>query len=99
MQANLFLQGLDFPYSVGTKPDTLFQTATGAFTSRFEVANEAEGGLEGVLIDRYLGGMIGAITEVRDYFFGYGLGMGTNVGSMLLTGGQGFLISEGSGEG
>lgn len=76
---------------------TFFTTATSAFTSRFEVANEVEGGVKGVLLDRYLGGMLGALTDNSSQlpFFGYGTGMGTNVGSMLLTGGTIFLISEG----
>jgi hypothetical protein len=73
-----------------------FQTATGAFFSRFDSANEVEGGLQGVLIDRYMGGMYGALAESSDKpFFGFGLGMGTNVGAMLLTGKQVFLIAEG----
>jgi len=73
-----------------------FQTATKAFTSRFETANKAEGGVKGVLGDRYLGGMMGALTQTSPSpFFGYGLGMGTNVGGMLLTGKSAFLISEG----
>jgi hypothetical protein len=81
---------------IGLSQTSFFQTAIGAFSSRFEVANEIEGGMEGVLIDRYLGGMIGAITESSELpFWGHGLGMGTNVGSMLLTGGTTFLISEG----
>lgn len=74
----------------------IFLTATDAFSTRFEVANEGEGGLEGVLVDRYLGGMVGALVDNQEIpFFGYGLGMGTNVGSMLLTGDRTFLISEG----
>lgn len=73
-----------------------FQTATEAFLVRFDTANEQEGGLEGVLLDRYLGGLIGALTSSTDNpFFGRGLGMGTNVGSMLLVGQQTFLIAEG----
>ena len=73
-----------------------FQTATQAFTSRFETANKIEGGVKGVLGDRYFGGMIGALTASSHLpFFGYGLGMGTNVGGMLLTGKTTFLISEG----
>ena len=72
------------------------QTALGAFTARFEVANNTEGGVEGVLGDRYLGGMIRPLMEsVNQSVFGYGLGMGTNVGSMLLSGKTTFLISEG----
>src|SRR5690606_39177326 len=39
-----------------------FGTATEAFTSRYETANETEGGLEGVFLDRFLGGLIGAFT-------------------------------------
>ncbi|WP_071781122.1 hypothetical protein [Adhaeribacter aquaticus] len=75
---------------------SFFQTATGAFTERFESANDIEGGLEGVLIDRYLGGMFYALFgETQTPLFGYGIGMGTNVGSMLLTGSTVFLISEG----
>ena len=73
-----------------------FQTATAAFTNRFEVANDSEGGLQGVLGDRYLGGMVTALKSATDQsFFGFGVGMGTNVGSLLLTGGKTFLISEG----
>jgi len=75
---------------------TFFQLATAAFTDRFESANTNEGGLEGVLADRYLGGMIGALkSSAEQDFFGFGIGMGTNVGSKLLTGGSVFLISEG----
>jgi hypothetical protein len=74
---------------------SFFQTATMAFTSRFETANEIEGGLEGVLIDRFLGGMVGALTKTGEQpFFGYGIGMGTNVGSMLLAGKLVYLIDE-----
>jgi len=73
-----------------------FQVAVQAFSRRFESANASEGGLEGVLLDRYLGGLVGALTDTDDLpFFGYGLGLGTNVASMLLTGGRGFLVSEG----
>src|SRR5690554_5155142 len=63
---------------------SFFQTATEAFTNRFETANEAEGGVESVLMDRYLGGLLGSLNGNNAEtvpFFGYGLGMGTNVGS------------------
>jgi hypothetical protein len=74
---------------------SFFQTATEAFTSRFTSANETEGGLKGTIGDRYFGGMIAAVSNSLSLpFFGYGIGMGTNVGSMLLTGGAKFLISE-----
>lgn len=75
---------------------SLFETATDAFTNRFETASEAEGGLDGVLIDRYLGGLVGSLSGTTNApFFGLGSGLGTNVGSQLLTGKQAFLISEG----
>jgi hypothetical protein len=75
-----------------------FQTATEAFSTRIELANDTEGGLSGVLGDRYLGGMIGALSyNSVDYpFFGRGIGMGTNVGAQLLEGDRNvFLIAEG----
>ncbi|MEO6546452.1 MAG: hypothetical protein ABIN94_00570 [Ferruginibacter sp.] len=75
---------------------SFFQTAAQAFTNRFESANEIEGGLEGVFIDRYLGGLIGALQQSSEEpFLGYGIGMGTNVGSMLLSGKVTYLIAEG----
>ena len=62
-----------------------FTTSVDAFTSRFENANEVEGGMKGVLGDRFLGGMVSALLQSsREPFFGYGTGMGTNVGNMLL---------------
>jgi hypothetical protein len=74
---------------------SFFQTATGAFTARFEDASDVEGGLQGTLIDRFLGGMLSALTQSTDMpLFGYGLGMGSNVGSMLLSGKRLFLIAE-----
>jgi hypothetical protein len=78
------------------KQTSFFGTAAEAFTDRFDSANENEGGLEGVLLDRFLGGLIGALTGTAGLpFFGYGLGMGTNVGSMLLSGKTTYLIAEG----
>jgi hypothetical protein len=73
-----------------------FQTATFAFTERFESANKVEGGMEGVFLDRFLGGMLNALTANLDsHFWGQGLGMGTNAGAKLMTGETTFLISEG----
>jgi hypothetical protein len=74
-----------------------FQKATEVFTTRLDNASQTEGGLEGSLVKRYLGGMIEALSyNSVDYpFFGSGLGMGTNVGAMLLSGQRDFLISEG----
>lgn len=75
---------------------SFFQTAIQAFSNRFETANDQEGGLEGTLMDRYFGGMLSALEESSTQpFFGFGIGMGTNVGSMLLSGRVEYLISEG----
>lgn len=73
----------------------VFQTSSDAFTQRFDSANEQEGGLQSVFLDRFLGGMIGALSGSSAIpFFGFGLGMGTNVGSMLLSGKISYLIAE-----
>jgi hypothetical protein len=72
-------------------------TAIEAFLFRFDSASDIEGGLKGTLGDRFLGGMVSALTDSADMpFFGYGLGMGTNAGSVLLQGGEerAFLIAE-----
>lgn len=72
-----------------------FQTAISAFLLRFSDASVSEGGIQGTLGDRYLGGMVSAISKSgQQPFFGYGLGMGTNAGAVLLTGKSTFLISE-----
>jgi hypothetical protein len=73
----------------------LFDTVTNAFIERFTMANESEGGVESALIDRVLGGMYKALTNTNVPYWGFGLGMGTNAGSKLLTGSVTFLISEG----
>lgn len=73
-----------------------FKTSSEAFGSRYEDAGKQEGGTKGVLGDRYLGGLMGAVLGSSDVpFFGYGLGMGTNAGAVLLTGKNVFLVSEG----
>lgn len=76
---------------------SFLQTPLEAFTSRFTSASDVEGGLKGSLGNRWLGGLLEALTESFDQpFWGYGLGMGTNAGSTLLTGGsRAFLIAEG----
>ena len=56
------------------------------FSMRFEGANQAEGGIDGVLLDRYLGGLLNAFTKTTIPIFGYGMGLGTNVGAYLMGG-------------
>jgi hypothetical protein len=75
---------------------SFFDTVLNVFNTRFERANESEGGLESVFFDRYLGGLASALTEAPNKkVSGVGLGYGTNVGSVLLTNNKSFLISEG----
>lgn len=74
----------------------IFSIGVEAFSTRLERANTAEGGIESVFLDRYLGGLINALsTSTNQPFLGYGLGYGTNVGSSILTNKRSFLISEG----
>ncbi len=78
---------------------SLLKTPLEAFSARIESASEYEGGVKGTFGDRYLGGLTGALGgggSDKDPFFGYGIGMGTNVGSSLLSssGDRGFLIAE-----
>ncbi|HSI68648.1 MAG TPA: hypothetical protein VK941_00325 [Gillisia sp.] len=76
--------------------NSFVQLSSEAFLQRMENANQIEGGVEGVVGNRYFGGMFRALTNSADQpLFGHGSGIGTNVGSMLLTGETTFLISEG----
>lgn len=82
----IFLLNLFEIFSIGVK----------VFSNRFEKANTTEGGIESVLLDRYLGGLINALGSLTNQpFLGYGLGYGSNVGSSILTNKIAFLISEG----
>ncbi|HKO81285.1 MAG TPA: hypothetical protein VJU78_12855 [Chitinophagaceae bacterium] len=88
------LIGIVVLLSLGILSNTsFFQTSVEAFTARFENANETEGGVSGVIGERYLGRMIGDITETSEIpFFGYGLGLGTNVGTMMLSGNTSYYL-------
>ena len=73
-----------------------FQIATEAFTTRFEDASQFEGGVKGTFTDRFLGEFTQPFDRILEKpYFGYGIGMGTNAGSQLLTGEREFLIAEG----
>jgi hypothetical protein len=66
---------------------SFFQNATEALTHRFESASNSEGGVEGTLMDRYVGGTLESISAtIGGPFFGYGSGISSNVGSRLLSG-------------
>jgi hypothetical protein len=74
----------------------IFLIGVEAFSNRLEKANTSEGGFESVFLDRYLGGLINALSSSSyQPFWGYGIGYGTNVGSNILTNKSTFLISEG----
>lgn len=57
-----------------------------AFIARFETANEIEGGVDGVIGDRYVGGLLGSLINFNTPVFGYGIGLGTNVGAKAMGG-------------
>lgn len=61
-------------------------TSLEAFTARFEGANKAEGGVEGVIGGRYVGGFLGSLINFQIPIFGYGIGLGTNVGAKMMGG-------------
>lgn len=72
-----------------------FRTAIDAFSMRLDHSGKHEGGLRGTLVERYLKHLVNAIYPTTDVpLFGYGIGMGTNVASMLLTGDRSFMIAE-----
>lgn len=61
-------------------------TSIEAFTARFEGANKVEGGVEGVIGDRYVGGLLGSLINFQIPIFGFGIGLGTNVGAKIMGG-------------
>ncbi len=78
------------------KDISFFSTAIDAFNTRFDSASTAEGGINGTIFDRFLGGLFGAIFNNPSIpYFGYGIGLGTNVGAMVTTGTTGFIVAEG----
>lgn len=58
-----------------------------AFMVRYEGANESEGGaVKGVLGNRYAGSFLRGLFNFDLPFWGYGIGLGTNIGSRYLAG-------------
>jgi hypothetical protein len=76
---------------------SIFQKATEALTTRFDDAETSEQATPfQAFIDRFTAGISHAIRHSDKIpFFGKGLGMGTNVGALLISGSVTFLISEG----
>lgn len=73
-------------------------TSMEAFTARFEGANKIEGGVQGVIGDRYVGGLLGSLINLGIPVFGYGLGLGTNVGVKIMGGDRYSFGFNGEGE-
>lgn len=75
----------------------IFQKATDALSTRFDDAENSEGTTPfQAFLDRFSAGISYAIRNADKIpFFGKGIGMGTNVGALLLSGYITFLISEG----
>lgn len=66
-----------------------------AFTSRFESANESEGGLKGSIVDRLFGTLLNALVNVVDQsIWGKGIGADTNVGMKILGAPEGSRIID-----
>lgn len=73
----------------------LFHEGRAVLNERFELGREIESS-QGGISGRFVAELIGPWKMIFDLpFFGAGLGVGTNVGSTLLTGKMQFLISEG----
>lgn len=80
---------------------TVFEDATDAFSARWEAATKSEGegaGVSGVVQNRIIEySLLSAFNGFLDLpVFGHGIGMGTNVGAMFLSGQRTFLLSEGA---
>lgn len=74
---------------------SFFSQALEALTTRVTDAGESEGGnINGTIGNRLFGSLIYSVTDQTQPFFGYGIGMGTNVGARLISGKVGFLIAE-----
>lgn len=69
-----------------------------AISLRFEQAGDAEGGIEGTFWDRYIGGFFNSLF-MNVPLFGYGLGIGTNVGAKFIHGDMFTLFNAESGFG
>lgn len=74
----------------------IFKTARTVFMDRWDTAAaESEGHAWGSLTDRVLSGFTQPFeTAAGAPLFGYGIGVGSNVGARLLSGRSGFLLAE-----
>jgi hypothetical protein len=73
-----------------------FRDALLVFSTRWNDANAAEGGVQQGLIWRFFGGFLEPFQlEQQASLIGSGIGMGTNAASALMTGSVQFLLAEG----
>lgn len=74
----------------------LFQTTTEVFMSRFNSANENQGGFENSILSRVVRMLTGPLDNLGNFrLFEGKLGMGSNAGASLLGTGSRLVISEG----
>jgi hypothetical protein len=99
MQPVTFLRSLHLVIFMGLLAIAAFSFSTfkegiEVFSTRIEQAQNVEGGLQGFL-QRFSNDMLEPIRQIPDTpLLGHGLGVGTNVGAVLLTGGRDFLLAE-----
>ncbi len=75
---------------------SFFREAVVVFTTRWNDASAAAGGVKQGLVWRFLGGFIDPFLMVPQIgLLGKGIGMGTNAASALMTGSFQFLLAEG----
>lgn len=73
-------------------------TSLEAFTARFNNASEIEGGVGNTIGNRYVGGLLGSLINFQIPIFGYGIGLGTNVGAKIMGGNMYSFGFNGEGE-
>jgi hypothetical protein len=69
-----------------------------AFTARFDSASHTEKGIEGTIGNRYLGSFIRGLFNDNLPFWGYGTGLGTNIGARLEANGDIYKFFNGEEE-
>jgi hypothetical protein len=73
---------------------TVFNEGMESFTKRMQETENVEGGFDG-FVARFVGTFTKSFETMSDVpLLGYGLGVGTNVGSKLLTGQTDFVLAE-----
>jgi hypothetical protein len=75
---------------------SFFREGMLVFTTRWDQANVATGGVREGLVGRFLGGFTEPFAQIEDAgMLGQGIGLGTSVGSKLATGSVQYLLAEG----